>query len=134
MYKALGSRTRGPRGEGSVTSTRVYVLRALGLGARGLGLRGARDWPPFNVEARMRIRPMFSDQPFLPAKAVVLSQLPHQTHRRRLRERGLIHSFPSNVKGKSPCKQAERNTKNAFHKNFHVRGTARTSHFITPGH
>ncbi|SRR5216683_4584179 len=79
---------------------------------------------------------MLSNQPFLPAKAAVLSQLPHQTQRLHLRERGLIHSFPSNVKGKGrrgPCKQAERNTRSGFPKDLQVWGMALSCDLLNQG-
>src|SRR6266478_7100144 len=69
----------------------------------------------------------------LARKSGSLSQLLHQTHRLRLRERGLIHSFPSNVKGKSPCKQAERNTKSVFPKDLQAWGTELSCDLLNQG-
>src|SRR5882672_5663956 len=56
------------------------------------------------LRVRMRIRPMLSNQPFLPTKAVVLSQLLHQTYGLHLRERGLIPFFPHKRERAGPTK------------------------------
>jgi hypothetical protein len=85
------------------------------------------------LRVRARIRPKLSNQSFLAAKAVVLCQLLDQTHRLHPRERGLIHSFPSNVKGKSACKQAERNTKERIPKRSTSLGNGVVMRLIKPG-
>jgi hypothetical protein len=46
---------------------------------------------------------------------------------------GLIHSFPSNVKGKCPCKQAERNTRSVFPEDLEVWGTALSCDLLSQG-
>jgi hypothetical protein len=50
-----------------------------------------------------------------------------------LREQGLIHSFPSNVKGNSPCRQAERNTRSVFPEDLQVWGTALSCDLLSQG-
>jgi hypothetical protein len=71
--------------------------------------------------------------PVLALKAVFLSQFLHYKHCLHLCERGLIYSFPSNVKRNSPCRQAERNTRSVFPEDLEVWGTALSCDLLSQG-